>query len=226
MEQEVVITYETLFEILRREKSREELQKLPDNFIEEVKKYLNDKKQTTLSKNDDPFSEIEQEKTQRQISNLKKMLRELYERREKKIITMSLNKSRISNSVMETNVLLPEEKNLFEQLICVFDNARNEILLNLINAEQIKEKEIQEKKIEPAAEQPQAAAAEEPRQKQDFQQAYDLKTVKFVTDTNQFVGPNLEIYGPFSKEDTANLPLEVCNVLVNKNKAVFCSNDE
>ena len=67
MEKEVVITYETLFEILRREKTREELQKLPDNFHNDVGKYLSDKKQTMLSIANDQFSEIEQEKAQSSV---------------------------------------------------------------------------------------------------------------------------------------------------------------
>ena len=221
-EQEVVVNYETLFEILRREKNREELQKLPENFLEEVRKYLNDKKQTTLSRSDDPFSEIEQEKTQRQLSNIKKIIREIYERREKKIIAMALNKSRIPNSAIETSVLLPEEGKLYEHLIDIFNRARNEILLNYMSPEikaSEEPKEIKEEKPEPKEE-------KEPEQRADFQQAYDLKTVKFITDTTQFVGPNLEIYGPYSKDETANLPAEVCNVLINKNKAVLSENPQ
>ena len=222
MAQEVVVNYETLFELLRREKNREELQQLPENFLVEVKKYLNEKKQTTLTRSDDPFSEIEQEKTQRQLANIKKILREIYERREKKIISMALNKSRIPNSAIDSSILLPEEKKLYEHLIEVFNRARNEILLSYLNADYAKEeqKEGAEAKIEVKEENP------APAQNQDFQQAYDIKTVKFVIDTIQFVGPNLELYGPYSKDETANLPLEVCNVLINKDKAVFCENSQ
>ena len=135
---------------------------------------------------------------------------------------MALNKSRIPNSAIDSSILLPEEKKLYEHLIEVFNRARNEILLSYLNADYAKEeqKEGAEAKIEVKEENP------APAQNPDFQQAYDIKTVKFVIDTIQFVGPNLELYGPYSKDETANLPLEVCNVLINKDKAVFCENSQ
>ena len=37
---EVRITYETLYELMRLEKNREEMQKLPDNFIQDTLSYL------------------------------------------------------------------------------------------------------------------------------------------------------------------------------------------
>ena len=52
----------------------------------------------------------------------------------------------------------------------------------------------------------------------------EMKKVKFLCDVSQFVGPNLEIYGPFKSEETAVLPQTVCNVLLNKNKAEFSEN--
>jgi len=231
MEQEVIINYETLFEMLRREKNREELQKLPENFLQEVQKYINEKRQTTFSKTNDPFSEVEQEKTQRQLSNIKKILREVYERREKKIIAMALNKSRIPNSAIETSVLLTEEKELFDQLVELFNRARNEILLNYLS-DAVREKPEQEQKTEEkkASSVPESEESDEeneaPQARNGFQQAYSLKTVRFLCDTSQFVGPNLEIYGPFCKEETANLPSEVCTVLINRNKAEFCDSEQ
>ena len=40
---DVVITYETLFDILRREKSRDELQELPISFFYDLMNYMNEK---------------------------------------------------------------------------------------------------------------------------------------------------------------------------------------
>ena len=225
MEKEVVITYETLFEILRREKTREELQKLPENFHEEVKKYLADKKQTMLSISHDQFSEIEQEKTQRQIGNLKKILNELYERREKKIIAMALNKSRMPKSVIDISSFAENEKRLYEHLISTFNDARGDALRYAMPESQASQEEkpkteaiaVQELPLEQAEEQPQ-------EEKPAFKLSDSMKKVKFVCDVSQFVGPNLEIYGPFRAEEMAVLPVSVCNVLLNRNKAEMDEN--
>ena len=109
---EVNITYETLFELLRREKNREELQKLDDSFLNDVLDYLNEKKQQLelLKTKNDLFAVDEKKKAEIQDENIKKIIRELYERREKKIITIAIDKSRTSESVVDTSTLLKEEK--------------------------------------------------------------------------------------------------------------------
>ena len=113
MTQEVIITYETLFEILRREKFKEEIQKLPDNFIENTIKYLQEKQEilTSQQQKQSIFSS-ESTKTQKQLENTKKLLKELYEKRESKIIQLALIASRIKEEQDLSNIL-PSEKILF-----------------------------------------------------------------------------------------------------------------
>ena len=41
---EEIITYEILYDILRRERSRQELQKLDINFFNDINKYIKEKK--------------------------------------------------------------------------------------------------------------------------------------------------------------------------------------
>ncbi len=235
MENEVVITYETLFEMLRREKTRDELQELPENFSEEVKKYLNDKKQTMLSLQDDQLSEVEQEKTQRQILNIKKILNELYERREKKIVQMALSKSRMPKSVIDTAKLNPPEKELYTRLISTFNDARQEalkdILLGSISVKQenteeqpTAKSENEELPLEPTIPEKNQEKEEAEETTSAYKISDDLKSVKFKCDVSQFVGPNLEIYGPFKAEELAVLPIQICNVLINKDKAEFSEN--
>ena len=45
---DVIITYETLYELLMREKSRAEIQKLDNDFFNDVIKYIKDKKITKI----------------------------------------------------------------------------------------------------------------------------------------------------------------------------------
>jgi DNA replication initiation complex subunit (GINS family) len=80
---EVVITYENLYELLRREKYRAELQKLEPTFFQDVLGYLKDK-QTILNsqeKRDSIFASAEGDKTRTQLRHLQRILTELSEKR-------------------------------------------------------------------------------------------------------------------------------------------------
>ena len=114
---DVVITYETLYEILRREKFREELQKLNETFFQDIVNYIKDKKSILESQQNKVsiFTSVETSKTKRQIENTVKILNELYERRESKIVRMAMFSSRSEDNV-EIGALLPEEKELYDKL--------------------------------------------------------------------------------------------------------------
>ena len=116
MPQEVIITYETLFELLQREKERTDLQKLEPTFFNDVIGYIKDKKKIIEAKNDSMFANEERRKTERQLENIYKIIKELYERREKKIISIALDRSRTKSSLIDTTALLKEEKVVFDAL--------------------------------------------------------------------------------------------------------------
>lgn len=200
---EVVITLETLFDLLRREKEREDLQKLGDSFFSDIVNYLKDKRQILLKKEGELFAEEEKEKTSKQLANLNRILREFYERREKKIINMALAKSRVKSSLIDASAFLNEEKLLFNQLLLVLDDFREKVLFSVLNEkvpsfEQAKNESEAETEIKPAKE---------------------TKTIRFLSSVPKFVGKELEVYGPFDEEDVANLPLEIADILVSKGRA-------
>jgi DNA replication initiation complex subunit (GINS family) len=192
---EVVITYETLFEIFRREKNRGELQKLDDAFLRNVITYLIQKKniierqsaQTTL------FSEEDRINAEKQAYNIKKIIRDIYERREKKIIDMALNKSRTQSLLVDDSALLKEERVFYNEIVRILDRHRHDILMKLLNAE-MPEITIEE------------AKKESPRE----------ISLKFVEDTPEFVGPEMEMLGPFAKDDTATFPAQIASILLSK----------
>jgi len=82
---DISITYDLLFDVLRAEKSRDELQKLDEKFYKNVVEYINSK-ESAINNPNTPHSE--RELTRIQLSNVKKLLIELYDRREKKIINL------------------------------------------------------------------------------------------------------------------------------------------
>lgn len=206
MVQEVVITYETLFEILQREKERTDLQKLEPSFFSDTINYIKDKKKILEAKSDSPFASEERKKTERQLENIYKILRELYERREKKIISIAIDKSRTRSNLIDTTALLKEEKVVLDALTALLDTYREAILYSVLNEKM-----------------PFMQAVEEKKAKEDFATAFDLKKhtrlVRFTHHIPRFVGPELEEYGPFDSEDIANLPVEIADVIISKGKA-------
>ncbi len=132
-EKDVVITYETLFELLRIEKNREDLQKLDDNFFEDVREYLRDKTSTFESKESQSllFEADEKEKAKLEIENIKKILKELYDRREKKIVFTALNKARTGVILINTANMLKSERMLFDSMSMVMSEFRKNILYKL-----------------------------------------------------------------------------------------------
>ena len=203
-EKEIIITYESLFDILRREKNKEELQKLHHNFLKDVASYVNEKKKILEAKEEQEtlFSSSEKEKTQAQLSNIKRIIRELYNRREKKIISMALNKSRTGSAIIDISALLTEEKEVFGKLVGLFDSYRDGVMLKLLEGNVPYLSDAKEK---------------------DFVDATkinrDHKTVRFVTAVPRFLGKELEQYGPFEEDDIANLPNEIAGVLIIKGRA-------
>ncbi|MBS3095988.1 hypothetical protein J4480_00950 [Candidatus Woesearchaeota archaeon] len=203
--QEVVITYETLFELLKRERERVDLQKIEPEFFSNTISYIKDKKKIIEAKSDSVFASEERKKTERQLENIYKILKELYERREKKIISLALDKSRTKSNLIDTTALLKEEKVVFDALTGLLDNYREAILYSILNEKMPFMNPIEAKKPS-----------------DEFKSALELKKstklVRFASPVPKFVGTELEEYGPFSEEDIANLPSEIADVLIGKGK--------
>lgn len=126
------ITYESLFDLFRNEKTREELQKLDKNFFKNVINYLQDKKAILDKPDDNMFVKAEKEKTEKQLQSIKRLIKDLYERREKKIISMALIKSRV-DAHADASLLLEEEKLIFDRLVKLFNAFRDGVLNNILD---------------------------------------------------------------------------------------------
>ena len=144
---EINITYETLFEILKREKDMTDLQKLDPNFFNDFIEYLNEKKKL-LKKDDALFSYDEKKKVEKQIDNARRIIKEIYERREKKIINIALIKSRAKSNVVDTSTFLENEKRFFDEIVKVLDDFRGKNIDNIIRGIPISEAKLENKELE------------------------------------------------------------------------------
>ena len=212
-EKSVVITYETIFELLNREKERAELQKLEPGFFIDVIGYLRERGRFAQeSRANQSLTYEEKMKAERQINNLYKILKDLYERREKKILIMALDRSRTKSNIIDTSALLEEEKAFFETLTKVLDSFRYSILEKVISQSQ-------------SAPEPMTLEQPQPESKpvqSGFKSALELskatRLVRFMHAVPKFVGTELEEYGPFQEEDVASLPAEIAELLITKGR--------
>lgn len=206
MDKEVIITYESLYELLRREKSRPELQQLNEDFFKDILKYLEDKKAILNSqeKKDSIFN-LEVEKTKKQLENIKKIIKDLYERREFKIIQLATISSRTKNDNYNLNAFLPEEKTIYAELIKCLDISRDNILTNILNYKlPSKTRHVEELK-------PKVINMDSKKE--------ENKLIRILNPLPKFIGTDLEVYGPFDQENIVNLPSQIANLLINTKKA-------
>lgn len=202
MLQEIIITYETLYEILRKEKYRQELQKLPDSFLYDVVKYVTEKTAILESQKskESIFARKEIEATQKQLQNLKRIIKEIYERRETKIIQLATYASRSDLKAKEIENMLPEELKFYECLKDNLNHFKKGILTSML------EGKIPE--------------VEEPKElKTQKKQENLLKRIRFIYPVPSFIGTDLQTYGPFEREDIANMPSKIAHLLIKKQRA-------
>jgi len=203
---EITITYQTVQDLSRVENNRAELQKLSDSFYIDLIQYLTDKKKILdMPSEGDLFSSTEKENTRIQLDNVMRLLDKLYDKRERKIINMAIDKSRVGGSLIDTSPLLKEEANLFNDLSGVLKRYRLGILESI--------KEYKKPIIE------QQNEVSEPKKESPKVSNTETTLVRFLSAVPKFVGEDLDSIGPFDEEDVANLPKDIAEVLIKKGRA-------
>lgn len=201
---DIIITYETLYDTLRREKNRAELQKLDDSFYQNAIEYIKNKKEILNSqeKKQSIFTTIEVQKTRKQLENIQKMLKELYERRESKIIQLALMSSRTNVLSNDKSLMLKEEKQFYDEIKEHLNHFRENVLQKIVIGKEPDVQRGQPKDL-----------------KTDIAPTKKTKLVRLTHEIPKFVGLDLNTYGPFEREDIASLPMEIAELLINKKKA-------
>ncbi|MDP3640232.1 MAG: hypothetical protein Q8R53_03455 [Nanoarchaeota archaeon] len=133
----IKITLETLYDCLRNEKKKEDLQKVKDSFFVDVVAYLKEKKALFDSRKEQEelFATGEREKLAYELRSIQRILKELYDKREKKVIAIALNKSRTNSDLIDLSSMLPEEKQFYQELTDTLNKYRRGILFRLWRAE-------------------------------------------------------------------------------------------
>ncbi|MFT4310161.1 MAG: hypothetical protein ACMXYC_00865 [Candidatus Woesearchaeota archaeon] len=193
-QRKVPLTYEMLFEQLRLEKNNVALQKLPADFYSNVALYMHQKLQI-IQKNmsgDSVFAQKEFEDASKQLANAKKIVKMIYDLREKKIVSLAMNKSRTSSTVVDTAGIHIDEKEFFKQLVDKFEVQRKHMLETLLSG-----KVAQQVTVQPVDD--------------------DVVLVRFLDEVVAFSHEG-EDFGPFMEEDIASLPVAIVDDLEKKHK--------
>lgn len=224
---EIKITLETLYDILRNEKKREDLQKLNDSFFFDVVTYLKEKMMLleTKKNEDDLFAAGERDKLEHELKSIKRILKECYEKREKKIINIALNKSRTRSDIIDTDAMLKEEKDFYNQLITLLDGYRGGILMNLFKGELplFQRPNVEVSKFEPAKPVSDGSLldeeTQEPEETPKPEEKPIMKKIKFTQPIPSFIWKDLKEYGPFEAGEETEIFPEVADLIIEKGKA-------
>lgn len=110
-----MITYNDIYEALRKEKYSEVLQPISKRFILEVAEYLKDKKEITENK-DDLFSDSIL-KSKKQLENAVSIFRELMLRRKKKLLNLAFIARETGVTKRDFDNMLDSEKEMFDKIV-------------------------------------------------------------------------------------------------------------
>ena len=130
-----MITYNDIYEVSRKERYSEQLQKLPKNFLRDVSQYFKEKKEIT-SREEDAFSDSAL-KSKKQLENAVTLFRELMLRRRKKILNLVLVAAETGISKQDFESMLDFEKTLFDSIMDCVNVADKEMNFSLNNSEEV-----------------------------------------------------------------------------------------
>ncbi len=186
-------TYEDIYELFRNEQYSSDLQTLTIDDLKRIKKYFEEKNDET--KNQDQslnlFSTTNRAKIQVELSNATRVVKDMLERRERKVISRAVFNSRSDDSMRDTSNMLNAEEILYDQLIKLLQTSRKSILetieksdsLTSVNKSEIKSTEY-----------------------------YAQETIP------EFFGPDMNKFGPFSRGDIVSIPQSISDILLTQGK--------
>ncbi len=112
-------TYEIIFEAMRLEKIRDDLQALDDNFFQACSKYVDMK-----AKN------LDSETARTELCNTITMIRQLYERRQKKIVMSAYNA--VKAGCLHTSNMLKFEKDFSNKMKAINEEHRLHLFKDIL----------------------------------------------------------------------------------------------
>jgi len=219
--------YKNLYDHWLEEFQNEELTVLSQNIFTNYKKFLEFIKNFEVKEK----NEIKKEIIETYKQNVKFLFDDLLKMREIKIVNSAL-------TLEELNIdsLFEAEKLFFQNLIASIKGFQKVKSLSIYEEDKIFtfpeiKSVINEEKLEDDDTNPIENNLKETlhdeiiEEKSEMHEQISYKMIRFIKNTPALVGIDLLNYGPFKKEDIANIPQENAKILVNEKLAEFIKID-
>jgi len=188
------LTFSELRKAQKQEKRQEDLSDLEDDFILRVSNYL----------------EMKKDVDDREYKSAKRVFDKIIGLRQEKIVKQAKFAVKSEDGGSSELSLLPREKELFLELKDVFQGFNQNIEKMIKGEESVETPDIEldeEDEAEPEVEEKEQSAEE----------GYEM--VKIISDVPEFMGTDLESYGPFEEGEEVEIPEDNAEILVNRGNA-------
>ncbi len=192
-------------EALRREKMSPYLQELSKDFYREAQKLFERMLEEYKAAKDSDLTQLSLKLAE--LENLKNMINDLYETRERKIVSSALYYVK-SGEELELENLTEEEEELLREIIRVIKESREKVLTGFVRGR---------------VESREAEAEEREEVKEEKHRAVPFITVRILKDLPSLVGVDGKVYGEFKAEDVVTLPEPNARILVKRGDAELVS---
>lgn len=221
-----VLTFSELRKTQKEEDREEELQDLGDKFLLRVSNYFDKKKKNEGEKS-------------REYRNARRVLDKIISLREEKIVKESRLSVKTDEGGKDLN-LLPEEQELFRRLKSGFQEHRSrvdeKVDSNSLPSSHEPSEEVKKTTRDPEPEEDsEKTDKEDENEEKDSSEENDGNAESDVDDSNtpeegytivettsdvpEFMGTDLEAYGPFDAGETVEIPDDNAEILVNRGNA-------
>lgn len=217
------ITYKTLRKIQQAEKNSPQITQINKEFYRDVTVFLKQLEKRL----------VEEKKPQKQMllaeesQNIEKIIRNIYEHREKKIMLAAISKARGGNPSIKH--LLPEEKTFFDELYKNIVSFRKQIFSDETKDDRSKAKETKESESKESSTDEKRVEkidnSVQPEEKQETTPANTHPILRIQEDIPSFVGTDNQTY-TLHKGDIISLPKDMAKMLLNKKVAKEIKSDQ
>jgi len=226
------MNYNKLREIQRMVRSSVDIVELPVTFYNSVQEYLKtlEKRTRELNQTTSVFAEDARTQIVSELNNARKIVIDIFDRRERKIVLKALSSARTRSTQVPKNLLAFEEER-YQTLLAHILEPRQALLEPVLNGKTHESQQLSEQHT------PQTRELEPPREpaslrKEDTQtraqnppeqsEQKGLKTLPLLISEDiptPFVWEDGNTYGPFEKNTHAVLPFDLAMFLIQNNKA-------
>lgn len=189
------LTFSELRKVQKKEKRQEDLSELEDNFILRVSNYL----------------EMKKDVDDREYKSAKRVFDKIIGLRQEKIVKNAKFAVKSDKNNSSVN-LLPREKELFLELKNLFRDFNQKVEKMVDGEESVETPDIDLEEGEKIEE-----GSEIEEEKQGAEEGYDI--VKIISEVPEFMGTDLESYGPFDEGEEVEIPEDNAEILVNRGNA-------